>query len=241
MGVQVVAKGVDAEQYATEYSAPVRRGLEGIFFTNGSLEKAARNYAPNKQSGSIVGAPTVNSGYISLKGGANYIQTPILETESVTMFIIARQVPDPANPGALVMFCGNYAGGPFSGVSMYVPAAGRLTGTAGYGNDDVSNSNSAVSVTPISEMVWGLYSVTISPTLVVTRSHTANLSGQVVQTLPRRPSTRPVRIGWGYSAAHLGWSDVALYQHHSVGLTDDERAKTVADLRAYAARRGIMG
>ncbi|MBN3864666.1 hypothetical protein HCU66_20755 [Pseudomonas frederiksbergensis] len=240
MGVQVVAKGVDAEQYATEYAAPVRRGLEGIFFTNTSLEKCARNYAAGKPAGSIVGAPAPAAGYVSLKGNTNYIQTQIQETESITMLVIARQVLDPANPAAITMFCGTYNSGQVSGVSIYIPAADRVSGTAGFGIDDAGNANTVTSVSPLVPTNWGLYSVTISPTGVTTKSHTANLSTTNVRVDPRRPSTRTVRIGMGYYAAHSGLSDIAVYQHHSVALTADELTKTVADLRAYAARRGIV-
>jgi hypothetical protein len=34
--------------------------------------------------------------------------------------------------------------------------------------------------------------------------------------------------------------DIAMFQHYSVLLTADALAKTMADIRAYAARRGIL-
>lgn len=241
-GVQVVAKGVDAEQYATEYAAPVRRGLEGIFFLNTSLEKCARNYAPGKLQGCIVGNPAPFPGYVSLKGATNYIQTQIPETTELTMLVIARQVSDPANPTGIAMFCGSYLSGSLSGVSMYCPVVmgDRFAGTAGFGIDEAGNSNVVTSITPVNLAAFGLYSVTISASGVTTRSHTANLTNTNTQLVPRRLAPRTMRIGSGYLSSHNGVNDVAVFQHHSVALTADELAKTVADLRAYAARKGII-
>lgn len=243
MGVQVVAKGVDAEQYATEYAAPVRRGLEAVFFLNTNMEKCARNYAPGKPQGRVIGAPVVSNGYASLKGGVNYIETSVLESVEATFFVIARQVADASNPTGIAMFCGNYATGPTSGISMYCPEVmgTRLAGTAGYGNDDATNINRVASVTPVNLANFGLYSVTVKQGSITTRSHTANLTTTQLETTPRRPAaSRVMRIGVGHALTHSGLSDVVLYQYNSVEMTDDERNRTVTDLRAYAARRGII-
>lgn len=121
MGVQVVAKGVDAEQYATEYAAPVRRGLEGIFFTNTSTEKCAHNYAPGKQSGSIVGVPVPNAAFTTFKGMTNYVQTPIAETESMTLLVIAKAVVVPGDVEQVPLFLGSYNVAP--GVRIVVASA----------------------------------------------------------------------------------------------------------------------
>ncbi|KAB0504690.1 hypothetical protein [Pseudomonas moorei] len=240
MGVQVVAKGVDAEQYATEYAAPVRRGLEGVFFLNTSLEKCARNYAPGKAAGAIVGSPQVAAGFISCKGMTNYVQTQIQETSEVTMLVIARSADVPGTPDTTPLICGCFATGVTSGVSLYGAAADRVSGTGGFGDDDPGNSNVVASVNPVALSSWGLYSVVIAANGVTTKSHTANLSILNAQTKPRRPSTRTLRIGSGYSNSQKGNVDIALFQCHSVALTADELARTVADLRAYAARRGIV-
>ncbi|WP_343595503.1 hypothetical protein [Pseudomonas sp.] len=240
MGVQVVAKGVDAEQYAVEYAPPVRRGLEGIFFTNTSLEKAARNYAAGKSAGSIVGAPVVNDAYITCKGMTNFIQTNILETESLTMLVIAKSSALGGSPDEIPLVCGSYGSGALSGACMYMPVPDRLSGTGGFGNDDASNANVTASISPTPTSKWGLYSVQVSPAGVTTKGHTSGLTNTFTQTVPRRLAGRTMRIGSGYSNSQKGTVDIAMFQHYSVLLTADELAKTVADIRAYAARRGIL-
>lgn len=239
MGVQIVAKGVDAEQYATEYAAPVRRGLEGIFFTNTSIEKIARNYAPDKPNGVAVGAPAIKQGFVTLKSMTNYIQTQIRETVDLTMLVIAKSDAIPGTADTTPLICGNFDATAPAGVSLYAGGADRVSGTAAYGDDDSTSSNAAALVTPIALSTWNLYSVTISNAGIVARSHTANISNTRAATKPRRPTSRNIRIGSGYTITQRGNIDIALFQHHSVALTDDELDRTVADLRAYAARRGI--
>ena len=242
MGVQLVAKGVDAEQYATEYAAPVRRGLEGVFFMNTSLEKCARNFAPGKPAGSIVGVPTLQASYATFKGQTNFVQTQIAETESMTLLVIAKAVVVVGDIEQIPLLIGSYNVGPTSGVSIYAPTDIAVRGTAGYGNDDASNINATVgppSGIPVS--TWQLYSATIAPTGVTFRDHTANVTTAGVNpAMPRRLAGRALRIGSGYSSGLKGKCDIAVAQVHSVALSADELAKTVADLRAYAARRGIV-
>lgn len=127
-----------------------------------------------------------------------------------------------------------------SGVSIYAPTEQSLRGTAGYGNDDASNTNASVGFLGVPVATWQLYSVIISPTGVNTKDHTANLSATGANPgMPRRLAGRTLRIGGGYSTGLKGMCDIAVAQIHSVALTADELARTVADLRAYAARRGI--
>jgi hypothetical protein len=240
MGVRFVAKGVDAEAYATEYAAPVRRALEGVFFTNGSAEKCARNYAPGKPSGAIVGAPVAVASYATFKGLTNYIQTQIAETESMTLFAIGKAVVVVGDPQQIPMFVGSYNTGVLSGVSIYAAGPTSIRGTAGYGNDDASNINASVGVATDPVSAWHLYSVTVTPTGVATRDHTSNLTLVGVNPgMPRRLAGRTIRLGSGYSGGIQGPVDLAAIQIHSAALTDDERNKTVADLRAYALRKGI--
>jgi hypothetical protein len=240
MGVQIVAKGVDAEQYASEYSPPVKRGLEGIFFTNTSLEKCGRNYAPDKLPGIVIGAPKTFAGYASLVGMTSYIQTQINETIDLTMLVIGRCTVVPGNADTTPMLCGSYDAIAPAGVSIYSGAVDRVTGTAAFGDDDASSTNSSAIVTPITLGAWGLYSVAVSNAGITARSHTGNVVITRAATKLRRPSGRKIRIGSGYTTAQKGPVDIAMFQHYSVVLTDDELTKTVADMRAYALRKGIV-
>lgn len=241
MGIQLLAKGVDAEAWAVEYNAPVRRGLEGLFFLNGSLEKLARNYAPGKPAATIMGAPVANANYGTFKGMVNYLQTQIAETESMTLFVIGKAVVVAGDVDQAPMLLGSYNVGALSGVSIYLPTDQSIRGTAGYGNDDASNINASVGFAGVTVSNWQLYSVVISPTGVSTIAHTANLSATGPNPgMPRRLAGRLLRIGSGYSTALKGVCDLAVAQIHNIAMTPEERNATVADLRAYAARRGIV-
>lgn len=235
---RLIAKGVNAEDFALEYAAPVRRGLEGMFFLNSNLEKLARNYAPAKAQAKVVGSPSVSTNWATLTGASNYIQTEIDETESMTLFVIFRSGLVSGGPG--VMPIGNYNVGSPTGISIYSANPDRVAGTAGSGNDDASNTNNTCSVIgyPISN--WGLYSVVITPTGISARNHTANLSNTAVISMPRRLAPRKLRIGSGYSSQLAGTCDIITAQIHSIAMTEEERLATVNDHRAYAARRGIQ-
>lgn len=244
MGVRLVAKGVDAESVATEYAAPVRRGLEAVHFLNTSLTKAARNFAPGKGQGKVVGSPVPQAAYLSCKGTVACIESAMAESESMTLFIIARTAADGSVVPDRPMFLGNYQGqnvdgGTAWGVSIYLGALNRITATAGYGSDAASNTNvlAAVTKTAVANL-WGLYMIQVTPTAVVIRDFTSGLTQSASPSLPRRLAIGKIRIGSGQSNL-LGSCDVAAFQGHSVALTEAEIQSTVADLRAYAARRNI--
>lgn len=236
-GARLIAKGVNAEDFAFEYAAPVRRGLEGMFFLNTSLEKLARNYAPGKPQGKIVGSPVANTNWATLTSNTSYIQTDISDTVEMSFFAIVRS--DLQTGGPSIVPIGNYQVGDPVGVSMYSAAQDRLATTAGGGNDSSSSQNFTCSAIGQQLSVWGLYSGVITAGNISMRNHTSGVSNNTVITLPRRLSSRKLRIGSAYSAQMTGVCDMMLAQIHNVAVTEDERASTIADLRAYALRRGI--
>lgn len=245
MGVRFVAKGVNGEPTAREYAAPVRRGLEAIHFLNESLAKCERNFAPDKVKGTQVGDPVPQAAFLSCKGTVNCIETSMSESESMTMFVIARTAADGSVVAERPMFIGNYQGkhvdgGNAFGVSIYLSALNRITGTAGFGADAAANENKLAGITKAAVAnLWGLYMFQVSPVAVTLRDFTANLTQVTSASTPRRMATGKIRVGSGQSNL-LGSCDIALFQGHSVLLTEQEIQATVADLRAYALRRGIQ-
>lgn len=247
MGVRLIAKDVDAEAYATEYSAPVRRALEGIHFLNGSPQKAARNYAPGKISGAVVGLPTAFSDRLSTVGLVSYIQSSVAETDAMTIFCIARSgdanTSDATRPG----FFGNYSyagvaadGGAADGTVMYFRVAGGMAVAAGYGNTAADRIFPIASLPTTDAAKWALYVVIVSTAGITFRDVTNNRA--ITQTgttgLPRRRAVNKFRLGSNYDRFG-GICDMAVWQAHSAVLTEEEIATTTADLRAYAARKGI--
>jgi len=245
MGVRLIAKGVDAEQYATEYAAPVRRGLEGIFFLNTTLAKAARNYASGKPQGSIVGAPVPSSLALAVKSRVNFVQTQISEVAEMTFFIVCRTAADGSVTADRPMFFSNYQGvnldgGPSFGLAFYLTSPTRLSGGASYGSDAATNELKLAGITkPSVANSWALFSLSVGPTGVTLRDHTVGNSATISASTPRRTATAKIRIGSGVSAFD-GAADVAVFQAHSVALTDTEITSTVLDIRAYMARRGLI-
>lgn len=242
MGVQILSKGVDAENFAVEYAAPVTRGLQGIFFLNGTLEKCARNYAANKPNGSIVGIPTLGANFLTCKGSTNFVQTGISESESMTMFVVARSpltgTPAPADfPHWVSNFSSSAVEG--SGVMIYPPDAGRVTASTSHGNDAASNINLSAAVGPVVVNAFSLHSSVHKLGSTTSLSHTAGVTSTSTSALPRRVSSRKMRIGSGYSSSQQGLVDVAAVFIYNVELTATEIAIVAADIKAYAARKGI--
>lgn len=243
MGVSIKAKDVDAESYAVEYSAPVRRGLQGIHFLNQSVEKAAHNYAPGKTSGTVAGAPVPSAGYLTCTNMANYIQTDVVESDLMTIFVAARAATDGTDSATRAMFTSTFRGvaadgGVAQGVGVYVSAANSINGFAGFGADAAGDTRESAVITD-TPTAWGLYMVQVSAGAVSVRDFTRNLTATENSAAGRRKTTSKLRIGSGYTYAGSGQCNVGVWQAHDVVLTESEIQTTVADLRAYMLRKGV--
>lgn len=245
MGVQIYANDVDAEQYVTEYAPPVRRALEAVHFTNTSLAKAVRNYAKGKAQGSLVGNPVALADRVSCNSMTNFLQLGIQEPSQLTLFLIARSgdanTSAATRPGFVGTFDGVAAdGGAADGMAMFFSGNGQISVNAGYGNTVSDKVFPRASLSVGDGGSWVLYSIVVSTAGITFTDHTNNRT--VTQTatggLPRRPTLNRLRLGSLYKD-YSGACDIAALQLHSAVLTASEQALTVADLRAYAARKGI--
>lgn len=246
MGVRIIAKDVDAEAFATEYSAPVRRGLEGIHFLNTSVQKAARNFAPGKPSGSVVGSPVAAADRLSTVGLVSFIQSAVAETDSMTIFCVARSGDSNSSAATRPGFFGTYAGlaadgGAADGLILFFSGTGFISVNAGYGNTAADKVFPRASLSSADAAKWALYVVMVSPTGIVFRDMTNNRSvtQNATSGLPRRRSLNKFRLGSTFND-FAGTCDLSAWQAHSIILSEDEIATTVADLRAYVARKGIV-
>lgn len=240
MGVRIIATGVDAEQYASEYSSPVVRGLEAIFFENTSLSKVSHNYVPAKPSGTIVGTPLPTSSATTFKSQSNYVMTDVSETDSMTWFIVARSELDGTNQSSRAVFLGNYdstQNPPGSG--MYIQNTNRIAGFGCFGVDAGSNALISSSVNSTKVVTdWNLYAVIVQAGGVTMHNLTTNQTGVVANANPRRKGTGKIRIGSSITT-YTGQCDIAVGQLHSVTLTETEIQTVAADLRAYVLRKGL--
>lgn len=247
MGVRLIAKDVDAEAYATEYSAPVRRALEMIHFTNVSQTKAARNYAPGKAQGIVVGAPVASADRITCNGLTNFIQSGIQEPSAITFFMIARSGDSNTSGATRPGFLGTYDGlaadgGASDGFALFFSGTNAISVNACYGNTAADKTFPRATLVSQDAANWALYSVVISSTGIVFSDLTNNRTTTQSTTggLPRRPTVNKIRIGSLFNpSGFTGSCDIAAVQLHSAVLTAEEQAATVADLRAYALRKGI--
>ncbi len=240
LGVRIIAPGVDAEQFATEYSVPESRGLEGIFFLNSSLEKIAHNYAPGKKKGVVVGEPVPTSKATMFKSRTNYIQTDISEAQSMTLFVVARSVLDGTDQNNRAVFIGSYDStlNP-PGLGIYVQNTNRISAFGSFGDTEETNTVVSSSVNSTHVVTdWNLYVAIVQPGRVTMRNLTTGQDGVVAVAQPRRVGMAKLRIGSSFSI-YTGECELAVAQIHSAALAEAEILANVADIREYASRRGI--
>lgn len=248
MGTRIVAKDVDAEDTATEYLAPVRRGLEALHLTNKSPAKALKNYAPGKSNGTFIGTPPIISDdYLQFDALSAYIQTGVVETEQMTIFGVVRSSDTLATSGTRPMYWGTYMSLPQSGgsvttygIAAFSSAANTISAVAGRGTstyDDVSGAINVAADLSGWTLVCQETGVGVGKETRIT-NYTTGATAITALATPRLVSAGKLRIGSGYST-YAGLGDIALWQCHNVLLTSEEIATVVADLRALASRHGI--
>lgn len=245
MGARIIAKGVNAEDYVSEYSALVTRGLEAIHFTNVNLAKAARNYAPGKAQGAAIGAPVPSADRIACVGQSDFIQTGIQEPSQMTFLLAARSADANTSASTRPGFIGTYDGvaadgGAADGFAMFFSGNGQVAVNAGYGTTAADKVFPRANLSAANAATWALYSVVISSAGITFKDLTNNRSVTQSATsgLPRRPSTNKIRLG-SLFRDYTGKCDLAAMMLYSVVLTDDEQAQVAADMRGYLARKGI--
>lgn len=240
-----IIAAVSAEDTAVKYQPPVTRNLEAWYFLNTNADKAARNYALGKPDGALVGGPTVAANYAAFTGNTKYLQTQVADAALQTIFALVKTPDTLADDAHSPIFYGTEASGSagtslawrqasnqlwFSGAHLTSEEGPGQTGIPAFlnsTNSDLGNWNIFV----------GVNMSTTNRLINATRAveHTATPSAY-----PRSPSTQRFRIGSDYTTSgSSGISHVALWAHYSDVLTDDEIAAVVANIRAYAAGRGI--
>lgn len=254
MGTSIRAKGINAEAFATEFAAKVRRGLRGIYFTNESLTKARHNYAPaniNPEAVNYGADPTPSTNYTTFYSGAlnpqgsASLDTRIPETVEQTVFLVQRAKdsnlwPDTPTMDAKYRTMSLSSWGvtePGQGAALYYTSKTRISFVGGISDGPTSTSYTiGVAANPVE---WQLISARIKEGQITIKNHTQNVSASATNVNPRRLSGRTMLLGGVYSVSYGGIVDIAVAQIHDVFLTDAEESATVASIRAYCLRRGI--
>lgn len=227
------------------FIAPVADGLVAWFMTGGA--NALKNYAPGGADATIVGAPDIQPGFVSLKGATNFLQTSVPETAAMTLIAVARTSDTFVDGAHQPVFAGNYVSTGVGGLMIYgnpatggaAPPASRLTGMSVY-----DNNGSTVLLQPFvaaaDATAWRALSMEVSNTTdPVTRDLTNGLIGTTPRLYPRKIANETFRIGSARGASYQGVCDVAAFVAYNRVLTADERGRVYARLKSTLAKRGI--
>lgn len=248
-----VARDLDVEAAATEFMLPVMDGMEAIHFLNGTVEKAAHNYAPGKQNAVVKGTPNALTSYTKFKGNENYLETRIQESAAQTIYCIARTSDDLMSDATRPMYISTFTrpaaagGGTTFGVSLSSsnPGSGsifQLIASRGTSvSDDITGSVSLSTPTPINwSLTVGLVKNASTKNEIYNLTTNEHAISSAANT-PRFPSLGFYRIGSSYSTtAYLGESDIAFIAIASVAHTEDQIKANAAALRAYFDPRSIF-
>lgn len=242
MTVLIKAKaGANFSANAVAFAPPVLDGLAGWWYLGGTLAQTQRDRA-GIADGVLIGAPTINSGYVSFGGysAGDWLQTSVEETEAFTMLTVGRSTEAAHSGTDLPMFVSNYgadagSGGALRGASIYVDSGTVPAGVVrmgGYVDDNGTvSSNILTAFTVAAATSWNFYAGRIEATSsdntqqLNARKLFGKTSGQTdsENAYPHVPSvSNLMRIGAGYSGSHTGSCDVAFAACYSRALTDDE-------------------
>lgn len=246
MGLGLIAPGTQAPWY-TKIIPPVERGLEGWFCFDTAANRLGFNRALGKGDAKLVGNPTVFPAYTRFKGGSNFLETQIAETEKFTWFIVGK-VPGPlggTGTTTAAPYIGNYAGvatNPLGGggAELYHQTDTTLGGQAWRVNaagDGTTSSQATMADVPTSWAVRALRSDGANGTKVF--NLTTGVSSNQSLATARSLSSSPLRIGGAYGTTFLGETDIAMAVAYSVALTDAEMATIKAALTKRMAALGI--
>ncbi|MFJ2445150.1 hypothetical protein [Pseudomonas sp. NPDC087626] len=245
MGAAIITDG--AITPTLKVIANVDRGLEGWFEFDTSVSNFNLNRAPNKPNAVIIGSPSAYSSHGRFKGLTNFIQTPIGDSDEVTIIVVARTVLTPTGNADGSILVGGYTGtsvtsgitGSAAGANIYLANPTSATGSASR-NDGAGVATAAgVSGNGIIPTSWAIRSVrakTGSPTILT--DHTAGLSFTGTSILQRALNGNKYRIGSGTSS-FIGECDISMAAIFSAYHSDAELQANLDMIRLRLTRIGI--
>ena len=247
MGLKLTSPGSLAPWY-TKTIVPVTRSLEGWFCFDTALERIGFNRAPGKANAKIVGAPVVSANSVRFKGGSNFLETVISETEKFTYIVVGKTIGPLGGTGTATSapYIGNYGGVPIgaypsSGSLLYHLTDTSLTALAWRVNTEGTGSTSGTATITDTPAAWGLR-VMVSNGELGTKvtNHTIGTTGNQPLATPRLLSSSPLRIGAVYGTNMLGETDISFVAAYSDALTDAEIALLLPVIRKRMLRLGIV-
>jgi len=241
MGTAIIAQNSSAiDSGMRKFIMPASRGIEAIHFLSGSIARAVRNYAKDKEDASVVGTPVESANYMTFKGLTNFLQTKVNESASQTIFRVVRTADTLADLDHCPVFDSTYSTGLNLGSMLYGNTSGNINQSAARFSDANQTTVSAVSATlvagtDIDRAAFSLIVSVVGPTVTTVYNLTkGTVKASATNSFGRRPSMLPFRIGSAYEGNSLykGTCDMAFWSYHSAELTPTEVSANVARIRA---------
>ncbi|CAN7332410.1 hypothetical protein LJR143_001682 [Pseudoxanthomonas sp. LjRoot143] len=255
MGVILRANGVSFEANPVGFVPPVPDGLEYWNYLGVDATTSARNLAPGKAPGAVVGDPVFAGGYATLNP-LGFIQTQALQSADLTLVAAFRLT---AEVSAQVMSNNSSARkAPLTG-STFGASLWTQAGTLGDNNVGISFNQNQFDGTSAhngqTTLIASLSNQAINTWRCVAGIHTDSTNQSVVRNLSNGTSATvtasapntipdigagPFRIGYGNnSGLGTGASDIAFAAVYSRALALAELQAVYDHAKAYLAKRGI--
>lgn len=247
-----ISRDADIEASATEFMLPAMDGMRAIHFLNDTIEKAARNYAPDGPAAAVVGLPVVGNGFMTFRGATDFIQTRVQETPAQTLYAVARTNEDLSaqnnRPHYISTFTSAAAagGGATFGAAIYPLLTGGtdvVQAIGSRGTAVANHINGQVTTPIVPKTSFALIAVVIPAGSAKNRIY--NLTAQAMAeataaNTPRFPSLGYFRIGSSMSVtSFLGTCDMAFAAIASEAHSEAQVQANGEAIRRYLSGRGI--
>ncbi|AIR90595.1 hypothetical protein [Pseudomonas cremoricolorata] len=228
--------------------APITNGLEGYFTFDTDASRFAFNRVPGKPGASLVGNPQAFPTHGRFTSLANFIQTNIAETDSMTIICLGKAVDVPGSTiEASTCYVSNFNGpsitpgftGTTTGTSLYHNGPTALNGTGCRSNGSGGAVTGGSTITNDTPTQWGIRAVRVDAAVgSKVLNLTTGLSSTLAYSNARLLNSRKMRIGGAYTqfAAQADISAVAIF---SVALSDAQITAFADWMRIRANRLGI--
>ncbi|MGW8202967.1 hypothetical protein ACWGM0_10520 [Sphingomonas bisphenolicum] len=245
MGVEFNTGELSWNPAAAELILPSTLGdhLEFLHVGVAGVDAFLRNWAKGKANARQIGSAVDGEGYVSLRSGANYLETSFTDVgDDITYLFVARETgPVDATTATRFVFGGNY--GASTSTSFM---AGSVTGPrmqATYSN------NGGSTVTTVSGAALASGFACLIGTAAKTGLSSSNDDGPTIRNMTsgavgvgavndgyvRTNPNKAVLIGSGYSSVYGGTGDVVLAMAWSRLLTSSERLDAYAWAKMLAS------
>lgn len=246
MGLKLISNDTVAP-WNSKVVPPVTRGLEAWFTFDTDAARAYFNRAIGKADAQVVGSPVAFPTHMRFKGGVNFLQTQIQDSDEVTILVVGKSAVAPSSSANSVLLVGGYKGtsvtpgitGEASGGNLFIsnPTSVSATAVRTDGAGNAVSTTVAVIGTPVTSWALrGMRAKTGEATKVF--DLTANVSKFGSSLLERALTGNRLRIG-GATEGFLGESDISAVAVYSLALTDDEIAMVAGTMRRRMSRLGV--